>query len=57
MAVKVAEPDKPVPDTASVNVPLFTVAGVVQVGAAAPLDCNTCPEVPTAEKAVEPEPD
>ena len=31
LAVKVCDPDKPVPDTASVNVPLFTLAAVVAV--------------------------
>lgn len=41
LAVNEALPDKPVPDTAIVNVPLLTVAGVVQLGAAAPLDVKT----------------
>ena len=43
LAVKVCEPDKPVPDTFIVNVPLFTPAAVeatTHEGAAAPLDCK-----------------
>lgn len=43
LAVKEAEPDKPVPNTAIVNVPLFTPAAVeatTHEGAAAPLDCK-----------------
>jgi hypothetical protein len=49
LAVKEAEPDKPVPDTFIVNVPLFTPAAVeatTHEGAAAPLDCKMYPEVP-----------
>jgi hypothetical protein len=41
LAVNVAEPDRPVPDTPIVKVPLLTVVGVVQLGAAAPLEVNT----------------
>ena len=48
LAVNVAEPDSPVPDTPIVKVPLLTVVGVVQLGAAAPLEVNTCPDVPAA---------
>ena len=33
LAVKVCDPDKPVPDTFNVNVPLFTLAAVVAVDA------------------------
>jgi hypothetical protein len=43
LAVKEAEPDKPVPDTAIVNAPLFTPAAVeatTHEGAAAPLACK-----------------
>ena len=40
LAVNVAEPDKPVPDTAKVNVPLFATGAVTQEGADVPLDCN-----------------
>ena len=46
-AVNEAEPDKPVPDTFIVSVPLLTVVGVCQDGAAdAPPLVNTCPDVP-----------
>jgi hypothetical protein len=39
LAVNVAEPDRPVPDTAIVNVPLFAAAvAATHEGAAAPLD-------------------
>ena len=51
LAVKVCEPDKPVPDVFSVSVPLFTPAAVeatTHEGAAAPLDCKMYPEVPAA---------
>ena len=41
LAVNVAEPDRPVPDTAIVRVPLLTVAGVVQVGAVVPDEVST----------------
>ena len=40
LAVNDAEPDKPVPDTPSVSVPFPIVGGVIQVGAAVPLDCK-----------------
>lgn len=89
LAVKVCEPERPVPDTFIVNVPFWTLFAVVavvarvanvanvarvasvavvakvavvaepaaildcasQVGAAAPLLCRTCPEVPATEYA------
>ena len=57
LAVNVAEPDRPVPDTAIVRVPLLTVAGVVQVGAVVPFDVSTWPEVPAAENRVVPDAD
>lgn len=56
LAVKEAEPDRPVPDTASVKVPLPIVGGVTQVGADVPFDCKYWPEVPAAENEVAPEP-
>lgn len=43
LAVNVCDPDRPVPDTFIVNVPLFTPAAVEATthdGAAAPLDCK-----------------
>ena len=43
LAVKVCDPDKPVPDTFIVSVPLFTPAAVEATthdGAAAPLACK-----------------
>ena len=54
MAVNEAEPDRPVPDTAIVNVPLFATGAATHVGAAAPFDCKSCPEVPAANIAVVP---
>jgi hypothetical protein len=38
LAVNVAEPDRPVPDTAIVSVPLLTAGSVDQDGAEVPLD-------------------
>ena len=57
LAVNVAEPDSPVPDTAIVSVPLLTAAGVVQVGAVVPDEVSTWPEVPAAENKVVPDAD
>lgn len=56
-AVNVCDPDNPVPDTFSVNVPFPIVGGVIQDGAVVPLDCRYCPEVPAAENPVAPAPD
>ena len=52
LAVKVCEPDKPVPDTFMVRVPLFATGAATHDGAAAPFDCRSCPEVPAANCAV-----
>ena len=41
LAVNVAEPDRPVPDTAIVRVPSLTAAGVDQVGADVPDEVST----------------
>lgn len=57
LAVNVAEPDKPVPDTAIVRVPLPIVGGVTQVGAVVPLDWRYWPLVPAAVNNVVPAPD
>ena len=38
LAVNVCDPDKPVPETAIVNVPLFATVGATHEGAAAPFD-------------------
>ena len=56
MAVKVCEPDRPVPDTFIVNVPLPIVGGVIHVGAEVPLDWRYWPEDPAAENDVAPDP-
>jgi hypothetical protein len=57
LAVNVCEPDKPVPDTAIVSVPLFTPAAVeatTHEGAAAPLAWRIYPEVPAVSWTVVP---
>ena len=55
LAVKVAEPERPVPAVVSVNVPSFATLGLTQVGAEVPFDCSTWPDVPAAENDVAPE--
>jgi hypothetical protein len=55
LAVNEAEPDRPVPDTAIVNAPLFAAAtGATQDGAAAPFDWSKYVEVPAANCTVVP---
>jgi hypothetical protein len=51
-AVKVADPESPVPDTPMDRVPLFTAGKLSQVGADVPLDLRYCPDVPAAVNAV-----
>lgn len=55
LAVKVCEPDRPVPDTFIVRVPLFTTGAVTHDGSAkVPLDCSKRPDGPIEIKAVLP---
>ena len=48
-AVKVCEPDNPVPETASVKVPLLTVVGAVHE-AVVPVEVSTVPLEPMARR-------